>query len=486
MFDFTGKPQGVPDWSALSQQYLEALRQFAPAPVAPPFAQAWPGMAAGGSNPFAAGKPFATGNPFSAGNPFAGSNPFAMGAANPFEAMARQAAEFSRPDAGKHNDVAERAMNSVKNYFAMIQAMASAAQPSVAGADAASANPWQAAANAWTEANQGASTPAGFDNPLLRAFREFGGNGAQGFEQMMGQFMATPGMADARAMLQLPTFGMSREHQESAQQGIVALLDYQEKSQRYQTQISKAWQRGNQLFQTKLAARGEADKPVETPRALYDLWVDAAEEGYAEIALSAEFSQAYGDYVNAQMALRSHAQKETERSTAQLGMPTRSEVNSIGQRLQELRREFRAASESDVVSNLSAEVAQLRVEVEALRAENSQLRQPPRSAPTPVNANPSEKGSTAATGTSLREEVRSLSPAAAKRASKRAPKTAHRQPDAAKPKPAKRSVASVDSKSFAASIARFAEAAKTATSTPTKSGGSKLTPKPSRKRAGKN
>lgn len=472
MFDFSGKPAATPDWAAMTQQYLEALRQFAPAAAAPnPFAQAWPGMAAP-AHPFA-------GTP--AGNPFAGMNPFAA-AGNPFEAMARQAAEFAKPDAGKHADVAERAMDSLKNYFSMIQALASAGMPASGGGDAASSHPWSAAAANWNEAMQagyaGAANP--LDNPLMRSFREFGGSGAQGFEQMMGQFMAAPGMADARAMLQLPTFGMSREHQEKAQQGVMALLDYQEKSQRYQALIAKAWQRGNQLFQTKLAARGESDKPIETPRALYDLWVDAAEEGYAEIALSAEFSQAYGDYVNAQMALRSHVQKEAERTASQLGMPTRSEVNSIGQRLQELRREVRAAREAGTVEALAAEVARLGDEVAALRAENAALRATTRKSALDAPAPRVDRGG------SLREEVRTLKQPATKRASKRAPKATHRQPDAGTVVrgKAKAKAGSIDSRSFAASIARFAEAAKSATRVDKKAA-EKPSDKSSTKRAGK-
>lgn len=477
MFDFSGKPPANPDWVAMTQQYLDALRQFAPNAAAPPnpFAQGFPGMGSA-ANPFAA---FA--QPTTGSNPFAGMNPFAA-ASNPFETMARQAAEAGKTEAGKHADVAERAMESMKNYFSMIQMLASGGAPGVpgmSGVDSSAANPWSSATSNWADAMQkGPFGSAGaMDNPLLRSFREFGGGGAQGFEQMMAQFMAAPGMADARTLLNLPTFGMSREHQESNQQGMVALLDYQEKSQRYQGLIGKAWQRGIQLFQTKLATRGEADKPIETPRALYDLWVDAAEEGYAEIALSVEFSQAYGDYVNAQMALRSHVQKQTERQAEQLGMPTRSEVNSIGQRLQELRREVRAARENDATERLTAELAELREELAALRAENTALRSKPRAA---VPATTESVGAA-----SLREEVRTLKSPATQRPNKRAPKAAHRQTTAAKAGArAKPKSGSVDTKSFAASIARFAEAAKTATQADAKPS-AKSAAKPASKRAAK-
>ena len=94
-------------------------------------------------------------------------------------------------------------------------------------------------------------------------------------------------------------------------------------------------------FQLKLAEREEPGRQIDSARGLYDLWIDAAEEAYAEIALSEEFREVYAAVVDAQMRVRQQVQGEIERFCNELGMPTRSEVDSIGQRLQALRREFR-------------------------------------------------------------------------------------------------------------------------------------------------
>ena len=427
MFDFNAKPPGMSDWTAMAQQYMDAMRQ----------ASAGQATIA---NPFAA-----------SANPFAGmANPFAAAPVNPFEAMTRAFAETGKSGDSSNNDVAERMAASMKNYFALLQTLATAGTPAQAFGSSGDSNPW-------LDAMKNATTAQAGENPLLAAFRDFSSHGAKGFEQMANQFMATPAMADARALLQLPTFGMSRERQEQVQQGMLALLDFQEKSKAYQMQMAKAAQRGNQVFQTRLANRSESDKPIETPRALYDFWVDAAEEGYAQVALSPEFSQVYGDYANAQMALRSHAQQETERNARELGMPTRSEVNSIGKRLQELRREFRAASEAGSVADLNVEIASLRAEIKALRNGKDVAATSAQSA-----AKPEGK-----LGSSLREEPSRPRKPVAKRASKRTPKAAHRSKTAKKSTPAKavplREPGDAKPASFAASIARFAEAAKTAT-----------------------
>ena len=157
----------------------------------------------------------------------------------------------------------------------------------------------------------------------------------------------------------------------------VALLDYQEQNSRYNALIMKSSVRGFELFESKLAAREEPGRQIDSLRALYDLWVDAAEEAYAEIALSPEFREVYGALVNAQMRVRSQIQQEVERIATDFGMPTRSELDSIGQRLHDLRREMRGAGTGES-SDLAREVADLRREVAALKAAMNAKSAPPR------------------------------------------------------------------------------------------------------------
>ena len=76
-------------------------------------------------------------------------------------------------------------------------------------------------------------------------------------------------------------------------------------------------------------------------RALFDLWVDAAEEAYAASALSTEYRKVYGALVNAQMQLRSSAQAIAEQASMQLGMPGRTELDSAHRKIAELERQLR-------------------------------------------------------------------------------------------------------------------------------------------------
>jgi hypothetical protein len=105
-----------------------------------------------------------------------------------------------------------------------------------------------------------------------------------------------------------------------------------------------------QRLQDKLAQHAEPGRQIESLKALYDLWVDASEEAYAEIALTDEFRTAYGEMVNTQMQVRQLQQRYTEALCLQLGIPTRSEVASLGKRLQAVRRELRARGDAEALA----------------------------------------------------------------------------------------------------------------------------------------
>jgi polyhydroxyalkanoate synthesis regulator phasin len=152
--------------------------------------------------------------------------------------------------------------------------------------------------------------------------------------------MSTPpvGLDAMRGLLDTPAFGYTREQQAQQQALMRALLDHQQASARYQELLARAQAQGAERMQRKLAEPGFQ---VESLKAMYDLWVDAVEEAYAEIALSDEFREAYAAQGNTQMRVRQLQQQQVEQWCREIGLPTRSEVATLGQRVQELRRELR-------------------------------------------------------------------------------------------------------------------------------------------------
>lgn len=341
MVDRSAGPAGSREWETLSRQYWDAVQQWQ--------------QAAASAAP-------------------AGTQPWQQG-------LALWSQLFG--DAGAQGALGERLLGAVKAYLEQTQSLLAAGG---AGPEAIAAQ-----LGRFMQTGFDATGGALGEDGIVEALRKLGADGARGFEQLAAGFAPVLGTlgAEARAAFDRPAFGFLRERQEHQQRVAQALVDYQTQTRRYDALMMRAGVLGAQRFQDKLAERAASERPVESLRALYDLWVDAAEEGYAEVAASMEFREAYGALVNAQMRLRSLLREDVERISVDLGIPTRSEVDSIGRRLQELRRELRGAAGADG-HGLAAEVQALRAEIAALKAGGAapaparvKAAEPERAAPAP-------------------------------------------------------------------------------------------------------
>jgi polyhydroxyalkanoate synthesis regulator phasin len=267
-------------------------------------------------------------------------------AANPF---------FTSPTAATSgNDTLERTLAGLKGYFDWMQG---------AALNGAAAQPVD-----WRQQLQ--QLFGGASQPFAQAFGGIDSAGAEGFARQWQSWMQAAqhgGFGDLPgAHGPTPAFGQDREEQMKQQAVAAAVLESLQASARYQALIQRSNAQAMQRLQDKLAERAEPGRQIDSLKALYDLWVDAAEEAYAEIALTDEFREVYGNMVNTQMRVRQMQQQQTEQFCQQLGMPTRSEVSSLGERLQALRREFRA-SQATATEDRADEIMALRRELSALK-----------------------------------------------------------------------------------------------------------------------
>ncbi|MBJ6979275.1 class III poly(R)-hydroxyalkanoic acid synthase subunit PhaE [Luteimonas sp. MC1895] len=193
-------------------------------------------------------------------------------------------------------------------------------------------------ARAWKEALGAAG-----ENPFPEMLRSLRGHGLQGLEQWVED--SSPWLQSVRdegtSWLRMPAFGAGREQQERMQQLTGHMVEYQQASSAYAALMAKAQQEAFLIFENRLIDHEEPGRQLQSGRALFDLWIDAAEEAYADIALSPEFRDVYGQLVNAQMRVRGGVQRMVEDATAQLGMPTRSELDGAHRKLAQLEREVR-------------------------------------------------------------------------------------------------------------------------------------------------
>jgi class III poly(R)-hydroxyalkanoic acid synthase PhaE subunit len=138
--------------------------------------------------------------------------------------------------------------------------------------------------------------------------------------------------------LQSPAFGPGREHQARWQALLRAQQEYQAHSRDYVEQIKQALDDAFTLFEQRLAEHEQPGNQLTSARAMFDLWIDAAEEAYAKVALSEPFQAVYAALGNAQMRLRAATQQEIERLTEGFGLPTRTEMDAAHRRIAELER----------------------------------------------------------------------------------------------------------------------------------------------------
>lgn len=191
-------------------------------------------------------------------------------------------------------------------------------------------------AAAWREAFRGANPFAG----LMEGMR---GPGLESIAQWSEAGMPSlHGLrAETAAAMRMPAFGFTREHQERLQALALAQLRWQDAQQEYAKLMATASRDAFSRFESKLTAHEEPGRQISSVRALFDLWVEAAEEAWAELALSPEYRHAFGALVNAQMRQRAAAQAIGEQVASTYGWPERGELDSAHRKIAELERQLR-------------------------------------------------------------------------------------------------------------------------------------------------
>ncbi|MEN5392744.1 class III poly(R)-hydroxyalkanoic acid synthase subunit PhaE [Stenotrophomonas sp. TWI377] len=191
--------------------------------------------------------------------------------------------------------------------------------------------------------------------------------------------------------LQSPAFGPGREHQARWQALLRAQQDYQAHSRDYVDQIKQALDDAFTLFEQRLAEHEQPGNQLTSARAMFDLWIDAAEEAYAKVALSEPFQAVYASLGNAQMRLRAATQQEIERLTESFGLPTRTEMDAAHRRIAELERLVRRMAAGAAAGAAPASTAKVRKAAVKPAAASKRTTRASRPAnPTKATANPNK------------------------------------------------------------------------------------------------
>jgi len=235
-----------------------------------------------------------------------------------------------RGAAGPAEDAVAQLQRQAGDWFGAMQQVAA----QFAGRDASSAD----VAEAWKQQVQGQREQ--MLQWLLGAARGANQAGLDPWLQQAAQWLQG-WQRDSGPWLQMPGFGPGRNHHARWRALAKAQQEYQAQLQAYLGQLQGAIDRAFGVFESKLREHEDPGRQLTNARAMFDLWIDAAEEAYAAAALSEEFREAYAGFANAQMRLRSLLQRETEQACEQLGLPTRTELDAAHRHIADLERRLR-------------------------------------------------------------------------------------------------------------------------------------------------
>jgi class III poly(R)-hydroxyalkanoic acid synthase PhaE subunit len=225
---------------------------------------------------------------------------------------------------------------------------------------------WQDALNQTLEKMQsafaaGAEQSAGAAESGFNQMMAFWQNPMNSWRKLAGNLPLNHDMANMpnlfEQMLNAPGLGYTRETEERYKQLMQAGLHYQKAFAAYTHFFSDLGTTSAQRMKNKVAGLKEQGEAIDSARKLYDLWVAACEEVYAEHTMTAEYAKIHGELVNALMAFKKVWNELLDYRLGLLNMPTQREIRTLQCRLQESRRELRHLSGD--VDRLKEQIAEL-------------------------------------------------------------------------------------------------------------------------------
>ena len=168
--------------------------------------------------------------------------------------------------------------------------------------------------------------------------------------------MPTEGMrVGIDRVLGTPGLGYTREEQGQYQELTRAVLEYQETLAEYLGFFSKMGIGAAERLQWLVKEAETKKTPITSARSLYDMWVSCCEAEYADQVMTEDYTALHGRLVNALMRVKNRMGIIVDEYLGAMNMPTRRELRTLQDRVQEARRETK----------------RLRAEVEALKKQEA-------------------------------------------------------------------------------------------------------------------
>jgi class III poly(R)-hydroxyalkanoic acid synthase PhaE subunit len=254
-----------------------------------------------------------------------------------------QALAPAAPEAGR--DFMEKLIDQGKMFFRMADLFTRDLSGSATTADA-----WEMVTKTLTDMQNAFAGMNGQGEETLHKMLAFWELPYDNWQRTMSSLSPMPGdvlrnmpreqvKESIKRLLSAPGLGYTREEQAHYQDLMQRTLAYQQALRDYFGFFSHLGVKSVERMRQALETTGKEAKKIDSARALYDNWVSCCEEVYAEEVRTPEYARIHGHLVNAQMALKRRMSVMVDETLGAMNMPTRSELRTLQERLQETRRE---------------------------------------------------------------------------------------------------------------------------------------------------
>lgn len=139
----------------------------------------------------------------------------------------------------------------------------------------------------------------------------------------------------------LPGLGYAREKHEEFARLYKAWQAHEAAQQKYNTEMARLMLEALARFETSMVSPQPGQKPFTSLKDIYAHWVNISEDVYARFAASPAHTRLYGEVVNTLSAVKREMTVVIDQWAGQMNLPTRTEVDSLHQRLHDMKREMR-------------------------------------------------------------------------------------------------------------------------------------------------
>lgn len=250
-------------------------------------------------------------------------------------------------------DLAKDFMGKMMEQGKMFFRMADTFTRDLGGAQDAGTDGWQAVSHTLADIQKAFTGSYDSSDESLHKMLAFWELPYDNWQRMMSSLSPVPGdmlrnmphdqvKEGVHRFLSAPGLGYTREEQSQYQDLIRKTLDYQRALQDYMNFFSHIGVKSADRMRQALQGLAAEDKTIDSARTLYDIWVGCCEDVYAEEVQTTEYARVHGQLINAQMAVKQRMSVIVDEALGTMNMPTRSELRTLQDRLQETRRETKA------------------------------------------------------------------------------------------------------------------------------------------------